>query len=275
MTPQTGTLPRPQHRLGYSTLGEGPPVLLVMGLAMTGDAWHPQIRDLARDHQVCWFDNKGVGRSQAPAGRYRPQDMAADGWALADHLGWDSLHLVGVSMGGMISQQMAIQRPNAIRSLSLIASAANGRRARPTPAGVKHWVAVQTARDLRSRQESMARLLFSERTLRERPEGVLDGEMAKGLAKSRASGSALASQLHAVFSHDLRGRLPELAHLPSQCIVGTEDVLVSPQNSRELAALLQAELLEIPEAGHGVSAEAAQRVNQALRALVARVEATR
>lgn len=250
-------------QLGYNTRGEGPPVLLVMGLAMPCEGWTEQVEDLSRDHQVCWFDNRGVGKSSTPRGLYSTQQMAEETWALVDHLGWDSAHVVGVSMGGMISQQLLLQQPDRVRSLTLIASSAVGRRAQPTKEGVKRWLQVQSARDLDARMEAMGRLLFSEKSIQE---GKADlGAFGRHLAAGRAQGSGLLGQLAAVFGHNARPHLAAHSDKPVLCIVGRDDVLVSPRNTHELAELLAAELIEIDHAGHGVSSEHPQVVNAAIR----------
>ncbi len=250
-------------QLGYKLRGSGPPVLLVMGLAMPSDGWMRQVDDLSQDHQVCWFDNRGVGRSSTPKGLYSTQKMAEETWALVDHIGWDSANVVGVSMGGMISQQLLIQQPERVRSLTLIASAAIGRKAQPTGEGVKRWLKVQSTQDVDERMKALAHLLFSQKTI---AEGRVDmGSLGKDLAAGRARGQGLLGQLAAVFGHNAKSRLKEHQDKPVLCIVGLDDVLVSPRNTHELAALLQAELLEVPHAGHGVSSEHPELVNAAIR----------
>lgn len=265
MQTERSTLTLPGVTLGYNVRGSGPHVLLVMGLAMPADAWHHQIEDLSRDHRVCWFDNRGVGRSSSPGGLYSTHQMAGDAHALLDHLGWDRVHVVGVSMGGMISQHIALQRPERVRSLTLLASSPMGRTVRPTQEGLKRWLEVQTSRDLKTRQRAMARLLFSDKTLSERPNVM--GDLNRDLAAGRAQGWGLFSQTWAALSHRAGDRLETIRHVPSLVLVGQDDVLVRPSNSQTLATLLDARLVEIPNAGHGVAAEAHPQVNAAIREL--------
>jgi pimeloyl-ACP methyl ester carboxylesterase len=130
--------------LCYQTFGDpdGEPLLLVMGLGGPMTWWDPELcRQLVeRGFHVIRFDNRDVGRSSRAAGRvtrstlvrafagrrvrapYSLVDMADDAFGLLDHLGIESAHAVGVSMGGMIVQTMAIERPERLRSLTSIMS---------------------------------------------------------------------------------------------------------------------------------------------------------
>src|SRR3990170_1274587 len=134
----------PGVQLCYQTFGspEGEPLVLVMGLGGPMNWWDPELCTMLVDagFQVVRFDNRDTGRSsrirgrvsrrrliQAAVGRsgrapYTLSDMAADVFGLMDHLGWESAHVAGVSMGGMIVQTMAIDQPARVRSLTSIMS---------------------------------------------------------------------------------------------------------------------------------------------------------
>ena len=99
------------------------PVLLVMGLGTTLDAWDLTAPVLAEKRDVIRFDNRGIGRTEKPRGRYRTAEMADDALALLDHLGLDRVHVVGISMGGMIAQALAARRPALVRRLALVVTA--------------------------------------------------------------------------------------------------------------------------------------------------------
>src|SRR3954451_6215318 len=130
--------------LCYQTFGtpDGEPLLLVMGLGGPMTWWDTALceRLVERGFHVIRFDNRDCGRSTKMAGRvnrttlaralagpsvrppYTLRDMADDAFGLLDHLGLESAHVVGVSMGGMIVQTMAIAHPNRVRSLTSIMS---------------------------------------------------------------------------------------------------------------------------------------------------------
>eukprot|EP01102_Stenamoeba_stenopodia_P005442 TRINITY_DN1608_c0_g1_i2.p1 TRINITY_DN1608_c0_g1~~TRINITY_DN1608_c0_g1_i2.p1 ORF type:complete len:239 (-),score=51.15 TRINITY_DN1608_c0_g1_i2:82-729(-) len=111
-------------------------VLFIMGLATSHKSWEAQVNHFKalHDFQICVFDNRGVGWSSSPPGPYTMKMMADDAIAIADFLGWEKFHLVGVSMGGMISQHVALavgarskDDPNGrIQSLTLIATRMEG-----------------------------------------------------------------------------------------------------------------------------------------------------
>jgi pimeloyl-ACP methyl ester carboxylesterase len=109
-------------------------LLLVMGWITTHKAWGKLLAYFAThtQYQCCVFDNRGIGWSSVPSGIYNMTDMATDAIALADHIGWQKFHLVGASMGGMISLRMAAVIPDRLLSLVLLASRHVGGLTLPT-----------------------------------------------------------------------------------------------------------------------------------------------
>ena len=105
-------------RLHWEERGEGTPLLLVMGHSYDSRMWYLAVDDLARNHRVITFDNRGTGKSSR-ARRLSVGDMARDAFAVMDAAGVDAAHLYGVSMGGGIVLEMARQRPERVRSLIL------------------------------------------------------------------------------------------------------------------------------------------------------------
>src|ERR687897_2379071 len=107
------------QRLYYEVHGEGEPLLCVHGLACDTLAWIPQIHGFSAAYRTVIFDNRDVGRSSMAEEDYEIADMARDALALADQLGLDTFHLVGISMGGAIAQEIALQAPDRVRTLTL------------------------------------------------------------------------------------------------------------------------------------------------------------
>lgn len=252
-------------RLSYDRAGEnGTPVLLVMGFGMPGRAWMSQVPTLSAHHRVAWFDNRGVGESDAPGGLYTMEKMAGDVVALLDHLEWDNAHVVGASMGGMIAQEVALRQRPRVRSLTLIATHAGGLKALlPTRRGLGLFVRANRG-DGQARIETLSKLLYTE-AFRMSPEiEQLHAEMLANLATPAAARGRLA-QLAAVARHNTAGRLGQLADLRTLILRPELDLLIRPTESERLKRLLpHAELRSIANAGHGLIRECADTVNTAL-----------
>ena len=107
--------------INYELEGDGPEtIVLINGLADDLTTWYGQMEDLlGAGYRVLRFDNRGIGKSSRPKGLYTTAMMAADAKALVDHLKLRDFHLVGVSMGGMISQEYALAYQGDLRSLTL------------------------------------------------------------------------------------------------------------------------------------------------------------
>src|SRR5689334_5530521 len=103
--------------LWWEAVGRGEPLLLIQGLGYPSDMWYRVIGPLSADHRVIRFDNRGVGRSDVPAGPYPIPRMVADAMAVLSAAGETSAHVFGVSMGGIIAQEFALTHPAAVRAL--------------------------------------------------------------------------------------------------------------------------------------------------------------
>lgn len=251
--------------ISYETRGQaGSPVLLLMGLTMPGRVWRFQIPDLAARHRICWYDHRGVGDSDVPEPPYSMSQLAADAVGLLDHLEWADAHVVGVSMGGMIAQHVALEHRSRVRSLSLIATSPGGFWGRiPTLGGLGEllW---GTVGGREARRRSMSRLLFPpefrKRAERRWIEDVLDHDFATPPPRAGRRG-----QLAAVLGHDARDRIHTLEGLPTLVIQPARDRLVRPSQCGRLHRMIPgARLLTVPDAGHGVIRQSAEIVNEAL-----------
>lgn len=138
--------------LYYEEQGAGEPLLLLHGLGSNGRSWEYQVEPFARQYRVIVPDVRGHGRSAKPAGPYSVSQFANDIFNLLDHLQIDRFHLVGLSMGGMIGFQMAVDHPERLKSMTIVNSGPE-----LIPRGLKEkWQILQ--RRLITRFVSMAKI---------------------------------------------------------------------------------------------------------------------
>lgn len=251
--------------------GDALPVLMVMGFGLPGRVWRYLVPELAPERRVITFDNRGAGKTDATSGGYRMRQLAADAMHLLDHLGIERVHLVGVSMGGMVSQEIALEHRARIASLSLLATHPGGMVNRlPRAAGAFHFLSANLARTRPERLRAVARLLFPRAFREQVGEPWLMDVLAEDFAEP-PSLTGRRGQLAAIFHHDTRARLQRLAGLPTLVIKPEEDLLVNPRNSEVLhQSIPGSTIVRYPDAGHGLIRQKGPELGQALRAHFAR-----
>jgi pimeloyl-ACP methyl ester carboxylesterase len=263
--------PVEEIELCYQEMGDpgGEPLVLIMGLATQMIAWDEEFCGMLaeRGFRVVRFDNRDIGRSSCIGGAavpnvldiligrgepaYRLRDMAADTVGLMDHLGIESAHVVGASMGGMIAQCTAIGHPDRVRSLCSIMSTTGSRR-------VGHpsykTFGLLLGKPPREREAAIERVVKTFKTIgspgypfeEERIREIADRSFARGHSQA-----GIARQLHAITaSGDRTSHLRNL-DLPTVVIHGKNDVLVNPSGGRATArAIPAARLKMIDGMGH-------------------------
>jgi 3-oxoadipate enol-lactonase len=245
--------------LHYVEAGEGDPVLMIMGFGGDHLAWAFQVPALSERYRVITFDNRGVGQSSVPDAPYSTRLMADDAVGLLDALAIERAHVIGVSMGGMIAQEVALGHPRRVRSLQL-----HGTYARPDghiQALMEAWRTIRTKATPEEWLRTVALWLFSPRTYAERPD-FIEMVIQTGLATPHPfSLTGFLRQGEAVRGHDTLDRLSGLTH-PTLVSVAEDDVLVPPRFARELAAAVPgAELRVVEGAAHGYFWERANVFN--------------
>ena len=245
--------------LHYVEAGRGDPLLMIMGFGGDHLAWAFQVPALSASHRVLTFDNRGAGQSSVPDEPYSTRMMAQDAVGLLDALGVERAHVLGVSMGGMIAQEVALQHPGRVRSLQLHCTYA--RPDRYMLALLDAWRTVRAKATTEEWLRTVALWLFSPRTYAERPEFV-EMVIQTGLANPHPfTLTGFLRQGDAVRGHDALDRLPGLT-CPTLVSVAEDDILVPPRFAREVAAAApRAELRVIEAAGHAYFWERADLFN--------------
>ena len=246
----------------YEVHGSGEPLLLIMGLGAHANSWEMQIPDFSREHKVIAFDNRGAGRSDKPSQPYTMPQMADDAAGLLDALGIGSAHVYGMSMGGMIAQELALRHPHRVRTLVLggtMAGLANGIVAGPEL--LQRW-ASNALLPLEQAVEAGLHFLYSEEFIAANKERLV--KRALEMAPLMAPFDSLQRQFMAVARFNAYDRLQEI-RVPTLIITGTHDKIVPAANSRILAERIPgARLVELAGAGHGFLAEKAAEANAAV-----------
>lgn len=251
-------------RLHYDECGVGDPVLLVMGFAVPGSGWQLQVEGLSPTHRVVTFDNRGIGRSDCPSGLYSTDQMAKETLSLMDHLGMERAHVVGISMGGMIAQKVALAAPRRVRTLALLATHGGGRQALARPATVRRFIQLQATKDPQVRLRLFNEILFTPAFVAEHGARLRDG-MAKELGGLRQPANGFRGQMAAVFRHRTGAKLAALHGLPTLILHGEADAIVHPRNGHLLKEWMPwAQHRELPGVGHGINVQARDTVNAAL-----------
>jgi 3-oxoadipate enol-lactonase len=247
-------------RIHYTVDGDGPPVLLIPGLGMSAATWGAVGGRLAGSHRVIYADPRGSGESDTPDVAYTGEVVAADMAAVLDAVGVEQAHVVGMSMGGMIAQHLALEAPERVRSLSLVSTYAATDEWSRRILESRRWLIDQGGLPAQFRVSIF--FVFSPYAFRELPD-FIHGLEAR-LAESPPDEAAYRRQLEFCLAHDTSGLLDAL-DVPTLVLVGSHDFLTSPLAARDLAALVPtAQYEEIEGASHGLIWEQSDHVAELL-----------
>ncbi len=246
--------------LYYEIRGEGDPLIMIRGVGSNADHWYAQVPAFSEKLRVVIFDNRGIGRSDKPDIPYTIGMMAQDTLGLMDALHIPRAHVLGISMGGMIAQEIAIRCPEKVHGLVLGCTHCGGKHAVPADEQIGRLFGEYLLTGSDEAYEKTLRALFSEKTLKDRPDITqVYREVSK---RFPSSPKFLIRQFEAVQKHDSWEDLPKIK-APTLVLTGSEDVLVPPENSRLLAARIPRARLEIIEGGgHQFLVERADAFNQ-------------
>jgi pimeloyl-ACP methyl ester carboxylesterase len=229
-------------RIAYEQRGGGPPLLLVHGLGYDHHGWGPLPALLDRDFRLVLVDNRGVGESDAPEGPYSIAGLAADAVAVLGAAGIDRAHVVGVSLGGFVAQELAISHADRVDRLVLLSTSPGGPNQYPMPAetveSFRAYMRLERDAALRQAVENS----LGDRAVRERPD-LVDEVYAYRVERAPPL-EPWQAQLTAGTEFDSFDRLPAIA-APTLALTGGADVVIDPRNSELLAERIPGARLEV------------------------------
>ncbi len=260
-------------RIHYRITGRsnGAPILFIQGLGADKNGWNLQRLATAPWYRGIALDNRGAGRSDKPHGPYSLEQMADDAIAVLDDAGEDTAHVVGASMGGAISQILAVKYPERTRSLTLACTA--GRNHPWREELLASWRDAALERGIGSMGHDAARFMIGPRSFRRLFPAI--GWLGP-LALGRPS-HAFAAQCDAILAageqhQELIDLLPTI-EVPTLVMVGNQDILTPRGDSEDLADTIPtAELVVISGAAHGFMVEHASTFNRVLLEFLGRAE---
>ena len=249
----------------YTLEGAGPWLVMSHSLACDSAMWGEQAEPLAKRFKVLRYDTRGHGRSDAPAGAYTLEMLADDAKGLLDALGVREAHWIGISMGGMIGQTLALKHPGALKSLVLADTTS-----RNPPEVWPMWkerIEVAETKGMEATVESTLARWFTAPYREARPDRIQPiADMIRATPVAGYVGCC-----HAIPKIDLTARLKEI-RVPVLAITGAEDA-AAPGTRAIHENLPGSELVVIPSASHISNIEQPEAFNQALTRFYDRIGA--
>lgn len=251
------------HTVYYDEFGTGHPLILLIGFGSTRLLWWKQIEPFAKKFRVINMDNRDAGDSALCTSPYTIADMAGDVAGVIKNLNLGRTHIVGISMGGMIAQELAIRYPYLLDRLVLVATTAGG----PTSMRAKPEVAALLMRnggeDGETRLRHIFPLISGEGYMAKHPEDM--DQIVKYSFAKPMSLESYKRQLGAGMMYQSQGVADRLAQItaPTLIVHGDYDPLIPYPNGEYLAAHIKgARISTYPGVGHLVMIESPERFNQ-------------
>jgi pimeloyl-ACP methyl ester carboxylesterase len=237
------------HDLFYERSGAGEPLLLIMGMSGTRTTWgEPFLDALRADFEVLVYDHRGVGGSSRTSDPFTIAELASDASALLDAVGWASAHVVGISMGGMIAQELALAHPEQVRTLTLGCTYAGGEGGLLAPQATLEqlgaaWRSGDRDAAIRAAWEVNVSAPFAQDDAQWRAFRTRAMELPVAMA-------VILLQMQAIGAHDTSARLARIA-APTLVVHGTADRMLPVANAALIAdAIPGARLETLDGVGH-------------------------
>jgi 3-oxoadipate enol-lactonase len=248
-------------RLAYELRGAGAPLVMIRGAQGDQTMFSGLAAAFAPKFRVLTFDQRGSGLSDKPDVPYTIAMLADDTAALMDHVGFADAHVIGVSMGGTIAQELALRHPDKVRSVVLGCTTPGGTRAiRASGPAMGAYSTQEMSAEERGR--ALAEAAFTKGYIERHPEIVTS--MIESRRQRPIDPVGFAHRMKAILTHDAYDRLPQIK-CPTLVITGKDDALIPSENSRIIAERIAGSRLVILEpAGHCFWLEQPDRSYQAI-----------
>ena len=234
--------------LAYELHGAGQPLVLIHGAQSDRSIFANLLPDFMDQFQVLIFDQRGSGQSEKPDIEYTIGMIADDTAALMEHVGFSSAHVYGVSMGGMIAQELAIRHGAAVRSLVLGCTTPGGPQAISLEGGAIQSSHSTAALSAEERGRALAETAFTKGYIEQHPE--LIPALIEARKKQPLDPVGFARRMQAAYAHNTFDRLSHIT-CPTLVITGKDDALIAWKNSQLLADhIVDSELVLLEPAGH-------------------------
>lgn len=238
-------------RTYFEMSGEGEPLLLIAGNGMDHSAFRDQVPPFAAHFRCITYDLRGIGASDVPASGYTVPDMARDAAALVAALGFPAAHVAGYSLGGAIGQQMAIEAPSTVQSLSLYSTFSHVEPYLRRRYELLLKILLETTPELWAMFTTFS--AFGAEYINAH-DAEIDKEIALRTARWQGADApskvGLAGHYQAILGHEVRTRLPEI-RCPTWIAVGSSDPVTPPSYARYLHEHIAGSRLSIyPGAPH-------------------------
>lgn len=251
-------------RMHYDMAGNGDPVLLLAAQSMPGAMWANQVKALAPHFRTITLDSRGVGETDLPPEPvYTMAQMADDAAALVRQLKFTRAHVVGLSMGGTVAQELALRHPQLVRSLVLVSTWAKT-DARFTQV-IESWTSLASRVPIEERYRHVFYPWVFSPTFFEKKDNVEAAFRGALAYQHQTKAEAMERQARGIYIWN-GSRVPKLGTIkaPTLIVAGKDDILTPPDVARALSKLIKRSRLTLMPGGHLLILEQAEAFNRAL-----------
>jgi len=248
----------------YEIHGDGFPLVMIMGLSANIDWWDPRlIQETSKKYKTVIFDNRGAGRTDKPKVVYTIQMFAHDTAGLMDALKIKRAHILGISMGGMIAQELALNYPQKVEKLVLCSTnCGTTKSVQPSPQVLALLMRPREGLTDEEIVNNTIPVLFTEDFVKSNADYMK--EVTQRLLKAPIPADAYQRQIGAIMKFDTYQRLPKIK-TPTLVMHGKKDILSPSENAKMIADRIPgAKLALFDNTGHALFSQEPEKVNKTL-----------